>query len=174
MYISWNDFFAMINTIISIVELFFAVIGSCFTALSIIYLIISLVFLKREIHEARTSTYAGAYKAVVEILQDDNVRKARRYLFENLEKKPFESWSPQDRREAEKVCHTYDTVGQMIRYSFLPKKYIVDSWGASLRRTWKITCPLVYEFRQNNNAAEMWDDYEWLANEAKSFQKPLS
>jgi len=151
----------------------FTAIGSCSTAISIVVLIATLFYIHREVHLARISTYAGAYKAIVEILQAEEIRSARRYLFENLEKKPFESWNQEDRQEAEKVCHTYDSVGQMVRYGFIPKQYVVDSWGASLRRTWAITLPLVYEFRQQNNAAEIWDDYEWLAKEAKPFQKSL-
>ena len=156
------------------VGVIFTAIGSCSTAISIVILIATLFYLQREVHQARISTYAGAYKDIVDILQAEEIRRARRYLFENLEKKPFESWNDEDKREAEKVCHTYDSVGQMVRYGFLPKHYVVDSWGASLRRTWTITMPLVYEFRKQNNAAEIWDDYEWLAKEAKPFQKALT
>src|SRR6266508_5363110 len=152
----------------------FTAIGSCSTAISIVILIATLFYLQREVHEARISTYAGAYKATVEILQAEEIRNARRYLFENLENKAFESWNELDKREAEKVCHTYDSIGQMVRYGFIPKQYVVDSWGASLRRSWVITLPLVFEYRQQNNAAEIWDDYEWLAKEAKPFQKSLT
>jgi hypothetical protein len=161
-----DNYWTAINTII-------ATIGSCSTAISIPVLIATLLYIQREVHLARISTYAGAYKAIVEIIQAEEIRAARRYLFEILEKKPFEAWNQEDRHAAEKVCHTYDSVGQMVRYGFIPKHYVVDSWGASLRRTWAITLPLVYEFRQQNNAAEIWDDYEWLAKEAKAFQKSL-
>jgi hypothetical protein len=151
----------------------FTAIGSCSTGISLLVLVITLFYIQREVHQARVSTYAGAYKSIVEILQAEEIRTARRYLFKNLEQKTFEFWNQEDRREAEKVCHTYDAVGQMVRYGFIPRYYVVDSWGASLRRTWAITMPLVYEFRQKNNSAEIWDDYEWLAKEAKPFQKPL-
>jgi len=152
----------------------FTAIGSCSTSISIVILIATLFYLQREVHEARISTYAGAYKAIVEILQAEEIRDARRYLFENLEKKPFDAWSKEDKKEAEKICHTYDSVGQMVRYGFIPKHYVVDSWGASLRRSWAIILPLVFEYRQLTNSAEIWDDYEWLAKEAKPFQKSLT
>ncbi|MFZ2170166.1 MAG: hypothetical protein WAW61_11075, partial [Methylococcaceae bacterium] len=111
----------------------FTAIGSCSTAISIVVLIATLFYIRREVHLVRISTYAGAYKAIVEILQAEEIRVARRYLIENLETKPFESWNQEDRREAEKVCHTYDSVGQMVRYGFIPKNYVIESWGASLR-----------------------------------------
>ena len=64
----------------------FTAIGSCSTAISIVVLIATLFYIQREVHLARVSTYAGAYKAIVEILQAEEIRAARRYLFENLEK----------------------------------------------------------------------------------------
>jgi hypothetical protein len=36
------------------------------------------------------------------------------------------------------------------------------------------TAILVFEFRQQINAVEIWDDYEWLAKEPKAFQKSLT
>ena len=120
------------------------------------------------------ATYATAYKAAVEILQTEEMRTSRRYLFDKLATKPFKSWNEKDKHEAEKVCHSYDAVGQMVRHGFLPKQYIVDSWGASLRQSWPLLSPLILAYRQKNNSMEIWDDYEWLAKEAIPFQKPIS
>ena len=149
----------------------FTAIGSCSTAISIIILIATLFYLQREVHQARISTYAGAYKAVVEILQTEEIRSARRYLFENLENKSFDSWNNEDKKTPKK-CATH-TIQLVKWYGFIPKHYVVDSWGASLRRSWAIILPLVLEYRKQNNTAEIWDDYEWLAREAKPFQKAL-
>jgi len=152
----------------------FTALGSCATALYTIVFIATLIYLKREIHEMRLATYASAYKAIVEILQTEEVLAAREYIFNKLIDKPFKSWSKKNKREAEKVCRSYDAVGQMVRHEFLPKEYIVDSWGNSLRRCWPILSPLVLSYREQWNSAEVWDDFEWLANEAYPFQKPLS
>jgi hypothetical protein len=47
----------------------FTAIGSCSTAISIVILIATLFYIQREVHLARIATYAGAYKAIVEILR---------------------------------------------------------------------------------------------------------
>jgi hypothetical protein len=155
------------------VSAIFTAIVACCTALSTLVLTVTLVFAHREIREIRHATYATSYKAAVDILQAEDIRSARRFVFTELENKPFENWSKDERRVAEKVCHTYDTVGQMVRHGMLPKKFIVDSWGPSLRRSLPILYPLIASLRTQLNADEVWDDFQWLAKEAESFQKPL-
>ncbi len=162
MNISWTAVNAVSTAIIA-----------CWTFLSFIVLLLTLFFVRRELQEMRNATYATTYKAAVDILQPEDIRSARRFVFVELADKPFENWSKDDKREAEKVCHTYDTVGQMVRHGILPKKFIVDSWGASLRNSWRILSPLVISLRTQTNSTEVWDDFEWLAKEAKSYQKPL-
>jgi hypothetical protein len=162
------------NTDWIVISTFFTALGTCATAIYTIAFIITLVYLKKELHEMRLATYAGAYKAIVEILQAEDVLSAREYVFNKLPDKSFKSWNKKDRREAEKVCRSYDAVGQMVRHEFLPKEYVVDSWGNSLRRSWPILSPLVLACREEWNYAEVWDDFDWLANEAYPLQKPVS
>jgi hypothetical protein len=149
------------------------VFGSCATCASTLILFITIFLVRRELHEIRKATYADVFKTIRDILQAEDVRDARRFVFVSLENKPFESWTEDDRHEAEKVCHTYDIVGQLVRHDIFPKEFIVDSWGNSLRRSWRILSPLVVSYRAQWNSMEVWDDFEWLAKEANAFQKPL-
>ena len=157
----------------AVVTAIFTTIYSCSTILSVVVLVLSLIFVGRQIREMRNATYATTYKAAVDILQPEHIRSARRFVFNELADKPFEDWNEDDKREAEKVCHTYDTVGQMVRHGILPKSFIVDSWGASLRKSWRILSPLVVSLRTQLNSTEVWDDFEWLAKESTSYRKPL-
>lgn len=136
-------------------------------------LLVTAVILLRQLDEIKKATYANVYKMIGDILQAEDVRDARRFVFVTLENKPFESWTEKERRTAEKVCHTYDLVGQLARNNIFPKKFVVDNWGNSLRKSWRILSPLVLSYRVQGNSMEVWDDFEWLANEAKSFQKAL-
>jgi len=122
----------------------------------------------------RLATYVGAYKSIVEILQTAEVLAAREYVFTKLNNRPFKLWNKKDKYEAEKVCRSYDSVGQMVRHGFIPKEYVIDSWGDSLRRSWPILSPLILAYREQRNSAEIWDDFGWLAKEAFLFQKPIT
>jgi|GEM_PF-2881355 len=160
-----------------------AILTIDWTTLSNIAVVISAIFIIWQLSEMRRTTQAQAYSVAREILQDEKVRKARRAVFQLGQKgKSLQEWSEEDIENAEIVCHTYDAVGQMVRYKLLPKKFIIDSWGPSLRQSWPILSPLIYKYRKDWNAFEVWDDYEWLANEARKLddrrkgcsQRPVS
>jgi hypothetical protein len=119
----------------------------------------------------RKTVYAQAFKSAMDILQAEGVRQARGVVFSQLKTKPIGEWTPDERRAAEHVCHTYDSVGIMVRNGMLPVEYIADSWGDSLRRTWHILRPLAQKYREERRSFEYWDDYEYLAHEALRFQK---
>ena len=120
-------------------------------------------FIILQVIEMRRTTHAQAYGIAREILQDEKVRAARKTIFNLGEKATsLNNWTQDEIRAAEIVCHTYDTVGQMIRNKLLPIKYIIDSWGPSLRKSWPIVSPLVIKDRDKWDAIEAWDDYEWL------------
>jgi len=134
--------------------------------LSNIAVVISAMFLVWQLAEMRRTTQAQAFSVAVEHLQEERVRQARQTVFQ-LKGKPLESWSSEELRSAEVVCHTYDAIGQMVRHKLLSKKIIVSSWGPSLRRSWPIVRSLVEKYRREFDAVEYWDDYEWLANKAQ-------
>jgi hypothetical protein len=136
--------------------------------LSNIAVVISVLFIIRQLRETRYTTHAQAYSAAVEILQEEKVRQARKIIFTLMEK-PLAKWTKQEIEAAEKVCHTYDVVGQMTRHHLLPKEIIIDSWGSSLRNSWLILSQLVNKYRNDFGATEYWDDYEWLVIEAVKF-----
>ena len=148
----------------------FSALLSCF---STIILLITAFILRSQVSEMRKATYADAYKAAVDILQADDVREARKIVFRYLTDKPLEQWNEEEKDIAEKVCSTYDLVGLMVREGMLPEKFIVDGWGASLRKSWRILSPMIVSYRAQRNSLELWDDYERLAKEAEKFHKPL-
>jgi ADP-ribose pyrophosphatase YjhB (NUDIX family) len=113
------------------------------------------------------AAHSQVYRAAVDILQGESVRSARRIVLSNLAGTKPSRWSKKQRAAAETVCHTYDSVGIMVRYGMLPVEFIADSWGDSLRKTWKILAPLIEEYRQMRGSPEYWDDYQYLALEAE-------
>ena len=129
-------------------------------------LLISVIFVYRRVREMRASTFATAYKAAIDILQNDEIRSARKYVFTKLKQKAFNKWNNKDIAEAEKVCQAYDAVGQMVRAGMLLEEYIVDNWKAGLKESWTILSPLVTKYREERNSLNDWDDYEYLAKKA--------
>jgi len=138
---------------------------------SAIVLLITATIIWIQTYETRRSTYAVAFKAVYDILQDEGKRTDRRLVLSDLAKKPYASWTPQDKLSAERVCASYDCAGIMCRNRLLPVFLVADGWGASLRGCWKTLLPLVNDYRLARNAKEYWDDFEWLARQAERYQR---
>ena len=135
-------------------------------------LIVTLLFALKQIVEMKRATYATAFSIAIDKLQADDNREARKILLTELKDKKLSDWTNQDKLTAEKVGQSYDVVAIMVRNKILPVKVIADSWGDSLRRTWKIIEPLANKYREERSSSEFWDDYEWLAKKAKKYKKP--
>lgn len=115
-------------------------------------------------HEALVnSTYSQAFKSAVDILQREEVRISRGILMSKYRGRGYDLNDDENRQDAERVCHTYDSVGQMVRYKMLPAEYIVNSWNDSLRRCWNILEPLIIHYRKERDHPELWDDFQYLA-----------
>jgi hypothetical protein len=112
------------------------------------------------------ANYATAYKVARDILQAQDIRDARKHIFTVLKFKTYKKWNEKDKAEAEKVCQSYDSVGQMVREKMLPEKYIVDNWLVGLKDSWDVLKPLVLEYRTERDYPKNWDDYEYLAKKA--------
>jgi len=123
---------------------------------------IATLLLYSTVLEMRKGTYAQAFKAALDILQQEDVRNARKFLFRELEKKPYQDWSQEDRDKAEIVGYTYDALGMMIRHKMLLRQHI-DSWDRSIRESWKILEPMAEDYREQKGFKERWEDYEKLA-----------
>lgn len=131
-----------------------------------IVFIITLVVVIYQIIISRLTLHAQAYGVVRDILQEQKVREARKQVFEFGEVKSVADWSDDQKKQAELVCHTYDSVGQMVRNRMLSKNIIINNWKTSLIKSGKLLKPLIDEYRHKWDAPELWDDFLWLANEA--------
>ncbi len=139
--------------------------------LSNIAVVVSAIFFIRQLSEMRKTTQAQAYSVALERLQNEKVRNARRIVF-HLKGKPIEKWNKEEIEAAEIVCHTYDTIAQIVRNNLLSRSIIIQSWGPSLRNSWPILSPLIRKYREDFEAQEYWDDYEWLATQAQKARSP--
>jgi hypothetical protein len=143
-----------------------AALSAVFTGLIILG---SVIVLLRQTRELKRATHAQAYFTALEYLQNDKVRFARKKLME-FGGKPLHSWLEPEKWTAEKVCQSFDSVAIMVRHGMLPKELIIENWMDSLIRCWAAAEQLVNDYRKIRGP-EYWDDFEWLANEARKRRK---
>jgi hypothetical protein len=113
------------------------------------------------------AAYAEVFRTCRTFLQEGSVRDARRVVLTRLSERALDSWSEREWRQAEQVCHVYDSLGIMARHGMLPLEFIIDVWGDSIRRTWSVLAPMVERSRQQRGYTEYFDDFEFLAQEAQ-------
>ncbi|OFX52628.1 MAG: hypothetical protein A2046_10945 [Bacteroidetes bacterium GWA2_30_7] len=147
-------------------------IGSFATCIYTVAFIISLALIYRQLRSMQISTMATAFSKALDILQNEDRRHDRRIIF-SMQGVPLEKWNDEQRLAGERVIHSYDQVGTMIRAKMFNKELIVDSWGNSLRMAKPLLMPLVQEYRSKWKSEEIWDGFEWLCDEAEEFQRKL-
>jgi hypothetical protein len=145
-------------------------ISAIATVIYSVAFLLSLVFISRQVSHMRTSTMATAFCKALDILQTEERRADRRAIFA-LEKTALSDWTEDQRQTAERVIHSWDEVGTMIRHGMFGRELIVDGWGNSLRRAKTILMPLVQEYRTQRDSPEIWDDFEWLCEQAEEWQR---
>lgn len=117
----------------------------------------------------RKTIYAQAYMNAVAILQADEVRTARRYVFTHLRKAPM-PWVDSQIRDAEIVCHTYANVGNMVRQQMLPLEYLA-AWAEPAKKAWEVLEPLVQKYRIERPGENTWVDFEFLVDQLETLSK---
>jgi hypothetical protein len=103
--------------------------------------------MQKQLDVAKQSTVAQNTLAIVQFLQQPDIRASRRYVFRNLDGKALSAWTDQDRVEAERVCSSYDVTGMLVRGEIADRELILDNWGNNLRRLYRITLPLIEDIR---------------------------
>jgi hypothetical protein len=92
----------------------------------------------------------------------------------NLAQKPFQDWDNDERREAARVCSTYDVTAIIIRLGLVPGEPFVENWGPSIRHCFEVTRAFIEEMqRPENSGPTYWDDFGWLYEEVqKQYRVP--
>ncbi|MBU1628306.1 hypothetical protein KKB18_13135 [bacterium] len=144
------------------------------TAFSAIFIFFSACIMLWQSFITRRASNASAFKAVYDMLQDEKIRKARGFVFDELDpdKLKFIDWKnkKEDKEKAEEVCYSYNSVGTICRNKYFPVEEIAKIWNDSLIKSWNILKPLVEEYR-NTRGKNYWEDFEWLAKQAKEIKQ---
>ncbi|MBI5874582.1 MAG: hypothetical protein HZB81_01840 [Deltaproteobacteria bacterium] len=145
-------------------------IGSLATAFSFVLLAVSIWYVREQLKEMTKATAASAYIGIMNMIQDEKFRLHRRYVFTSIGVKTLDKWTEEDVRNAEAVCHSYDTVCRLARLGLYPPEWLFDSSGNSIIRSWVILTPMVEKYRKDRDDVVFWDDFEWGAGEAKKMK----
>ena len=124
---------------------------------------VTLLMVFRQLKSSRETQQLQGFVQVVDWLQREETRKARRKVYE-LENRDHLEWSLDDRLEVEKVCHNFDVVGDMLKKKLISKS-MVENWGVPIKRCWVIVKPMIEKYRKDRKIPGVWENFQWLAED---------
>jgi hypothetical protein len=120
-------------------------------------------------HQLRAMRHASAAQnmlALVNFLQTEDVRDARRVVRKDLVGRPFSSWKPEEERAAALVCSTYDVAAIVMRQGLVPSAPFIENWGPSIKHCHEVLKDYIIDMRKpENSGPAYWDDFDWLHGE---------
>jgi hypothetical protein len=147
-----------------------AEVGAIATAIYAVSFIVSLAFIYGQLRHMQISSMSTAFSKALDLLHDESRRQDRKIVFA-MGAIPLALWTEEQSAAAERVIHSFDQVGTMIRAGMFKKELILDGWANSIRRAKPILMPLVRDYRTKWDADEIWVSFEWLADEAERYKK---
>ena len=127
-------------------------------------LFLTVIFLSLQLRSSQKTRELQGFVQVVDWLQKEEIRKARRKVYE-LKGKNHLKWSLDDKWEVEKVCHNFDVVGDMLKKKLISKR-VVENWIFTIKRCWVIVKPMIEKYREDREFPGLWKSFEWLAEDA--------
>lgn len=126
-------------------------------------LLLSLVLISLQLGSSRKTHELQGFVQVADWLQREEVRRARRRVYE-LKEKYHRTWANEDRWEAEKVCHNFDVVGDMLKKRLI-RESVLESWGWTIKECWVIVKPMIEWYREDRKFPGLWKNFEWMAED---------
>lgn len=131
---------------------------------------LSALYAREQVHVAQSASRAQSLLAVLDYLQRPDIRDSRREVITILSTVPASEWTERQRAIASSASASYDLVGTLLKSEVVDKDPIVQNYGASIIRCHEVCAPMIQGFRDNMPEAiarTYWDDFDWLADEAR-------
>ena len=146
-------------------------IGAISTAFMAFVIFVAAFIAVWQLCEMRKARQLDAFINLIQFLQREDIREARRVLIEDLsKKKDFGSWSKDEIRQAEKACHTYDSAGIMDAKEFIGKHFIAKENHNSIAQCWEAAKPMIEKYR-NKRGKDFWANFEELYKIARKYEE---
>ena len=144
---------------------------------SIVLVVVLVVYAKQlkamhqQVDAARQGSVGQNLLALVNFLQSEDVREARRIVILKLADRNFTEWTEEERRAAAKVCSSYGTAGVVLDSGLVPIHTLIGNWGPSICRSYVILQGYIREMQKpENNGPGYWATFDSLYEKATQGQ----
>lgn len=138
-------------------------------AFSAVVVLITALIAKNQLKESAKANKQTAFINLINLVQNEDARAARTYLFGELKSK--KRWSRDDEKIAEKACHPYDSVGQMVTRGLIEEDLVLGWWD-SIVKCWEISEKMIMKYRKTRGN-DFWGEFEKLYIKAKAIKEKM-
>ena len=134
-------------------------------------MIATFVVYALQLRAMRQSSKGQNILSLVNYLQAQDVREARRVVRTTLKEKASKSqpWNDSEEISASMVCSNYDGAAILLRSGVVPSKPFIENRGTSIRDCYEVLRPYIKRMQlPENSGPEYWDDFDWLYQQAKN------
>ena len=137
-----------------------------------VVLFVTLLVVVRQLLSLRNTQTLQGFIQVVDWLQKEEIRKARRTVYELAGIDHLE-WGTDEKSEVEKVCHNFDVVGDMLKKKLI-KKRVLENWSFNIKRCWVVAKPMIEKYRKDRRFPGLWKNFQWLAEDVYKEETGIS
>ena len=130
------------------------------TTVAMIVAIPATAFALLQLLEMKRSSRLSAFLAVVDFLQAERVREARRILI-SLKEKKFDDWTKEECDAADLALRKLNAVAIIVQNHLIPVNYVLPEWENTLILCREAAEPLVRKYR-NERGINYWRQLEGL------------
>lgn len=160
-------------------------VGTVFTGLVILVTVLlgarQLRATTRQLEQLQRATQLDGTMRIFEVIRDPRFREAQRFVFADLAERLQDE---QFRRDAERVggvsveihkerllLETFEEVGTYVKHGLLSGDAIYDLIGPVIIGSWKRLRDLIAAQRRVYGGNELWENYEFLYDQAKRYDE---
>ena len=118
--------------------------------------------MREQLDAVRDSSAAQNLIAVIDLLQEPEVREARRVVLVDLRLKPLDEWTAEDKRQAAIVYSSYDMAGMLIETDIVPGGIVLENWGPSITGCHSVLEPYLKQLSAELPGAKYGQHLRWL------------
>lgn len=121
-----------------------------------------------QLNSMQETAKAQSGLALVDFLQEPEVREARHTVRAVLSTKPMKHWSIEEKAHASRVTANYDVAGALVKAGLAPIELIAANWGPSIIHCYETLEPWIQENQTRpGSQVSYWSNFNWLYQQAK-------
>ena len=115
--------------------------------------------------EMKRSAQLTGFRAVIDFLQEERVRVARRITI-SLNGKALSDWTKAEEEAADLALRKFNSVALMVKERMISPELVLTEWKTSLLLCWDAAKPLVEKYR-SERFPTYWQHLEVLCSRAR-------